>query len=145
MKHAVTKFAVSVSLVISLAGTGGAAHDFFRQMDADSNESVSHEEFERDMGKDAFDRLDRNKDGILSPDEWDTVDYFAEHEGTQEVFRYIDRDADKRISFPEFTDYIHKYSNIEEAFMITDKNRDGRLSPDEVTARPLFRLIKIRF
>jgi len=29
--------------------------------------------------------------------------------------------------------------------MTTDKNRDGSLSPDEVTVRPMFRLIKIRF
>jgi len=145
MKHTNFILAISVSLTVFLSGISCAAHDLFKEMDADRNESVSRDEFTRVMEKDAFDRLDKNKDGILTSDEWGTVDYFEEREGPQEVFRHIDRDANKRISFPEFKDYAQKYSNIEEAFMTTDKNRDGSLSPDEVTVRPMFRLIKIRF
>jgi Ca2+-binding EF-hand superfamily protein len=145
MNRAILKLFILGSLVLFCAGTAGAVHDLFNKMDENNDRKVTREEFTRDMEKDAFDRLDVNKDGILTPEEWEKTDFISESDRQQEVFRHVDRDANKRISFPEFSDYAYKYSNIEEAFMIMDKDRDGSLSPDEVTLRPLFRLITIRY
>jgi len=120
-------------------------HDLFNEMDLNQDGKVSLEEFSHDMENSAFNRLDKNKDGFITPKEWSAVDLIEEKEKAQEVFQAIDKKANKRITYPDFKNYADKYSNLEEAFMILDKNKDGSLSPDEVTLRPLFRLITIHY
>lgn len=122
-----------------------AVHELFKEMDANRDGKVDRGEFTEDMARDVFQKLDTDKDGFISPEEWRKMDYIEEAEKTQEVFKYADHDADKLISFPEFSDYVKKYSNVEEAFMVMDKDRDNSLSVDEVTMRPLFRLMIIRY
>lgn len=139
------KIAVLCSLVLSWAAISPAMHDLFKGMDENNDGFVSREEFTRDIAKNAFDELDTDKDGYVTPEEWNVMHFIEESDNKQEVFQAIDRESTKRISFPEFKDYADKYSNIEEAFMTMDKNKDGGLSPDEVTLRPLFRLITIRY
>jgi len=114
-------------------------------MDVNRDGKVSLEEFTANMERNAFDNLDKNKDGFITPEEWSGADFIEEKEKEREIYKAIDKNAKKRISFPEFSNYADKYSNIEEAFMIQDKNKDGGLSPDEITLRPLFRLITIRY
>lgn len=137
-------FSICFQIVFGITLTG-AAHNLFNEMDINRDGKVSLDEFAHDMGKNAFDRLDKNKDGFITPTEWSGVDLIEEKEKVQEVFKAIDKNASKRISYPDFSNYADKYSNIEEAFMILDKNKDGSLSPDEVTVRPLFRLFTIRY
>lgn len=145
MKRTILKIAVLISLIVLLPCITGAMHDLFTKMDEDKDGMISREEFTRDMVKEAFDRLDTNSDGILTMEEWRRVDFLGESDKPQEVFRHIDRKAGERITLPEFSNYAERYSNIEEAFMTMDKDRDGSLSPDEVTLRPIFRLITIRY
>ena len=145
MKHIILKFAAPILLIALFPCISGAMHDLFKNMDADNDGKVSRQEFSRYMAKDSFDILDLNKDGILTPEEWKKMNFLAESDKKQEVFRHVDKNANKRITFPEFSNYAERYSNIEEAFMTMDKNKDGSLSPDEVTLRPLFRLITIRY
>ena len=131
--------------IVLLVNYTSAMHDLFNEMDLNQDGKVSLEEFAHDMEKSAFDRLDKNKDGFITPIEWSGTDLIEEKEKAQEVFQAIDKKANKRISYPDFTNYADKYSNLEEAFMILDKNKDGSLSPDEITLRPLFRLITIHY
>ena len=131
--------------IVLLVNYTSAMHDLFNEIDVNQDGKVSLEEFVHDMEKSAFDRLDKNKDGFITPIEWSGTDLIEEKEKAQEVFQAIDKKANKRISYPDFTNYADKYSNLEEAFMILDKNKDGSLSPDEITLRPLFRLITIHY
>ena len=131
--------------IVLLVTYTSAMHDLFNEMDVNQDGKVSLEEFSHDMENSAFNRLDKNKDGFITPIEWSAVDLIEEKEKAQEVFQAIDKKANKRISYPDFKNYADKYSNLEEAFMILDKNKDGSLSPDEVTLRPLFRLITIHY
>ncbi|RPI68088.1 MAG: hypothetical protein EHM47_14925 [Ignavibacteriales bacterium] len=131
--------------IVLLVNYTSAMHDLFNEMDLNQDGKVSLEEFSHDMENSAFNRLDKDKDGFITPKEWSAVDLIEEKEKAQEVFQAIDKKANKRISYPDFKNYADKYSNLEEAFMILDKNKDGSLSPDEVTLRPLFRLITIHY
>lgn len=122
-----------------------AIHNLFNEMDVNKDGKVSLEEFTANMERAAFDKLDKNKDGFITPDEWSGADFIEDKEKGREIFKAIDKKAKNRISYRDFSNYADKYSNIEDAFMIQDKNKDGSLSPDEITLRPLFRLITIHY
>ena len=145
MKATILILCLACFQIVLLVTYTSAMHDLFNEMDLNQDGKVSLEEFSHDMENSAFNRLDKNKDGFITPKEWSAVDLIEEKEKAQEVFQAIDKKANKRISYPDFKNYADKYSNLEEAFMILDKNKDGSLSPDEVTLRPLFRLITIHY
>ena len=145
MKPTILILLLICSLIVYWAGLTGAIHNLFNEMDINRDGKVSLEEFTHDMEKNAFNNLDKNKDGFITPEEWSRVDFVEEKGKAHEVFKAIDKNANKRITYPNFSNYAEKYSNIEEAFMLLDKDKDGSLSPDEVTVRPLFRLITVRY
>jgi hypothetical protein len=145
MRSAILILSTIFLQMVLLVHDASAMHNLFQEMDVNQDGKVSLEEFAHDMSKSAFDTLDKNKDGFITPLEWSGVDLLEEKEKAPEVFKAIDKKAHKRITYPDFSDYAQKYSNIEEAFMVMDKNKDGILSPDEVTVRPLFRLFTIRY
>ncbi len=145
MKSRILKLIMVSVLVVFWAGEAGAVHNLFKEMDTNHDSKVDREEFAKDMEMTAFDKLDADKDGFITREEWRKMDYIEDLGKSHEVFKYADRNADKRISFPEFSEYAKKYSNIEEAFMTLDKDKDDSLSFDEVTLRPLFRLFIIRY
>ncbi|RJQ19386.1 MAG: hypothetical protein C4560_06180 [Nitrospiraceae bacterium] len=143
MKSAI-KIIVFVVLSVFWVSTSMALHELFKKMDSNRDGQIDRGEFAGDMKRDAFNKLDSDKDEHVSQDEWGNGNFIEAGKGA-EVFKSVDKNADKRISFIEFSDYSEKYSNIEEAFMTSDKNRDGALAPDEITLRPLFRFITIRY
>jgi Ca2+-binding EF-hand superfamily protein len=96
------------------------------------------------MKEHVFDELDNNSKAI-SKAEWMSIEGMSETEKHEEMFRRIDKDKDKKITFFEFSDYADKHSNIDEAFIGLDKDGSNSLSPDEITVRPLFKMITIRF
>ena len=145
MRYAILMLSAGFLLMILSLHNANAMHNLFNEMDANHDGKVSLDEFSNNMAKSAFDGLDKNKDGFITPSEWSGEDLLDEKEKAPEVFRAIDKQARKRFTYPDFSNYAEKYSNIEEAFMVMDKNKDGILSPDEVTVRPLFRLFSVRY
>lgn len=142
------KLILSFILIVAVgftASEGNALHDLFKSIDLNNDGKVEKNEFSNDMKKTAFDRLDADKDTELTASEWEQLDYEVDMDMHRDVFKKMDKDKDKRISFFEFSDYADDHSNIERAFMTLDKDLDSALSPDEISVRPLFRMITIRF
>ena len=102
-----------VALLALSAGTSTLAQsssDYFAVVDLDSDGRVSLEEFQERMGW-AFRQMDRNADGVLSPDE-----QLVAHA-------------------PTLTLSEHRH-RLAELFARQDKDRDGWLSRREFLAPP---------
>jgi Ca2+-binding EF-hand superfamily protein len=135
---------VAISLFL-LSGTGWALHPIFEKADTNKDGKVVREELERYMKEDAYEKLDTDKDNVISGAEWNKADDVLEIKEYKETFKVIDKNKNWKISYPEFSNYLDKYSNIDDAFMILDKNGDNILASEEIDYVPSFRLITIHF
>ncbi len=133
-----------IVFVILTASEGSALHEMFNSLDLNRDGKVDRNEFSEDMKKESFDKLDADKNREITETEWGGLDSVTDPEHGA-LFKRIDKDKDKRITFFEFSDYADRNSNIDEAFMGLDKDGSNNLSPDEITVRPLFKWITIRF
>lgn len=132
-------------MICITAREGYGLHDLFKELDRNKDGKIDRSEFSEDMKKDAFNKLDKDQNRELSPEEWEGSAGMEEQDKHRELFTRIDKDKNKRISFFEFSDYADNYSNIEKAFIGLDKDGSNSLSPDEITMRPLFKWITIRW
>lgn len=145
MKSTLLNSLIISCLLAFVAAIAVAGHPLFEKVDTNKDGKIDRKELADHMKGNAFDELDNNKDEGITQTEWDKTHYVIDAEKHQEIFKAVDRDKNKRISFPEFTNYIEKYSNIEDAFMLLDKDLDGLLAPDEISYIPSFRLITIHY
>ena len=136
---------VALISICMVASNSFALHELFKHVDENKDEKITREEFSKDMKENAFEKIDNSQDKMVSKSEWMSLGDIVETEKHDRLFKEIDRDKDSRITFFEFSDYADKHSNIYEAFMGLDKNGSNALSPDELTVRPLFKMITIRF
>jgi Ca2+-binding EF-hand superfamily protein len=134
-----------ISFVCFLATESQALHELFRSLDMDKDGRVDRNEFSEDMKRNAFKKLDVDDNREITSSEWVSLDNVDELDKHSELFKRLDKDKDRRITFFEFSDYADKHSNIEEAFIGLDRDRNNSLAPDEITVRPLFRMITIYF
>ena len=138
--------AITITIILFLLiGTGLAMHPIFEQADTNKDGKVDHEELEQYMKKDAFKKLDRDGDNIISATEWKRADDVLDIKAYKETFKIMERSKNWKISYPEFSNHLDKYSNIDEAFMGLDKNKDNILGSEEIDHAPSFRLITIPF
>jgi Ca2+-binding EF-hand superfamily protein len=144
---AIARVAIFTCAVFLLAGVPEtmALHEFFRSIDVDTDGKVTIKEFSEDMKQNAFNDADADRNKSISIEEWRKLHSEKDAGGHMKLFESMDKNRDRRISFFEFSDYAERHSNIEEAFMGLDKDRNNSLSPDELTVRPLFKWITIRF
>jgi Neuraminidase (sialidase) len=121
------------------------ANSVFQSIDSNKDGKIVHDEFVKDMKNNSFAKIDADNNGEIDWSEWNIIDSAPDKEKHEQLFKSMDKNGDGKISFTEFSDYAGSHSNIEESFMGVDKNRDNILTPDEITARPLFRMITIGF
>jgi len=114
----------------------------FQSADTNSDGRVSQAEFDGHLKKSTFERLDANKDGMITLEEWKAVDLSPEAE---KHFAAMDKDRNGRISYPEFSDAADWKSALNDSFKSLDRDRDSNLAPDELTGRPMFRLLSVNF
>jgi Ca2+-binding EF-hand superfamily protein len=114
----------------------------FQCADTNRDGRVCRAEFAGHVKQSTFERLDRNQDGMISPAEWKAHDKSTR---AQKNFEALDKDRDGLISYPEFADTAHWKSALDDSFARLDRDRDSHLAPDELTGRPMFRLLSVDF
>lgn len=132
----------AVGLATAARAQTNATLAVFKSADTNSDGRVSQTEFAGHIKKSTFDKLDANKDGMISLEEWKTVDLSPEAE---KHFAAMDKDRNGRISYPEFSDAADWKSALNDSFKSLDRDRDSHLAPDELTGRPMFRLLSVDF
>lgn len=148
MRDTMLKIILGV-IVIAMVSLGAskseALHEDFKSLDTNNDGKVDRQEFSDDMKKSVFEELDADKDNEVTESEWGSASDIAEAKEHESIFSKMDSNSDSRITFFEFSDYAEDNSNIEKAFMGLDIDRNNFLSPDEVSSRPVLRLITVHF
>jgi hypothetical protein len=119
-----------------------AASAGFQSADTNGDNRVSQAEFAGYVGKTTFEKLDADKDGTVTLEEWKAVDRSPE---AAKHFAAMDKDRNGRISYPEFIEAFDGNSTLNNSFDSLDRDRDSNLAPNELTGRPMFRLFSVDF
>ena len=109
-------------------GAGG----FGQRMDANGDGKISREEFPGPTN--FFDQFDADKNGFLTPPEMEAMRRARMQQGarrpgggaSQELFRILDADADRKVSEKEWTTLL-KAADFKKA----DSQADGHVTPEE--------------
>lgn len=133
------------SFVCLAATESRALHELFGDMDLNKDGRVDRNEFSEDMKARAFEKLDVDANREITEAEWISPDTILNQDKHSELFKRVDKDKNRRITFFEFSDYAEENSNIKEAFIGLDKDMNNSLAPDEITVRPVLRMITIYF
>ena len=143
MKLSVLGLGLAVVLAATVArAQTNATLAVFQSADTNSNGRVSQAEFAGYVKKSTFAKLDANKDGMISLEEWKAVDHSPDAE---KHFEAMDKDRNGRISYPEFSNAENWQSALDDSFKSLDRDRDNNLAPDELTRHPMFRLLSVDF
>jgi Ca2+-binding EF-hand superfamily protein len=97
-----------------------AAGDVFDKIDTDGNKKIDKKEYTDAVSK-SFDKLDKNRDGYLSREEFKATGI----PNSNKLFDELDTNKDGRISKDEFIKGAEKH------FTIMDKNADGFIDRNE--------------
>jgi len=132
----------AVGLATAARAPTNGAPTVFQSADTNLDGRVSQAEFARHAKASTFDRLDQDKDDMVTLEEWKAVDNSPE---AGKHFEAMDTDRNGRISYSEFSDAADWKSALNDSFKSLDRDRDSHLAPDELTGRPMFRLLSVNF
>ncbi len=135
----------TIASLLSFAPATEALHSLFQTMDKNENGKIDNGEFTSNMTKHVFNKIDGNDNAIITRSEWDFIQNVKDKELHNDLYKEMDINNDKLISYNEFSDYAGKHSNLKETFLSLDKSGDGVLMPDEIPDRPPFKMVTIRF
>ncbi len=138
-------FALAVLTGLSLAGcaapgsappTQGYAAEVdsrFRQLDTDGDGKVTRAEFNAGFADRLFSIYNRQKDGVITKQEWDAVER-ANESRTESSFRALDRNHDGKLTRAELTSGPRRDAVVNRLFDRIDANHDGTISLVEARA-----------
>ena len=132
----------AIPLATAARAPTNAALSVFQSADTNSDGRVSQAEFDRHAKTSTFKRLDQDKDGMITLEEWKAVDLSPE---AQKHFEAMDKDRNGSVSYQELSDTADWKSALNNSFKLLDQDRDSHLAPDELTGRPMFRLLSVDF
>jgi hypothetical protein len=132
----------AVSLVTAARVPTNAPPTFFQSADTNSDGRVSQAEFAGHIKKSTFEKLDTNQDGVITLEEWKTMDHSPE---AKKHFEAMDKDRNGRLSYPEFSDVVDGKRTLNDSFKSLARDHDSSLAPDELTGRPMFKLLSVDF
>ena len=103
----------------------------FDRADTSKDGKVSPDEFARYVNSGMFKRLDKNRDGGISFEEWKSFDTAPD---VRAHFDAVDADKNGKVDLSEYLKTAGNHSNLRETFKDLDRNNDQFLSHEEFSA-----------
>ena len=122
--------------VLTLAGCATNAPD------RDNQAKVSYAEFVRTMRAEGFGKADKNRDGVVTWEEWQQFDTTPE---SRQHFDSLDTDNDGKVTPEEWKAGLEKTGVSMSLFKQLDADQDGYLGPSELKSRPVTGLFQLNF
>ena len=111
-------------------------------LDSDGDRRVSRDEFMAFMDREGFARLDVDKNGAITWDEWRTFDTTAD---ARRDFEALDTDRDERIEPEEWSYNLGRSGVALRLFTSLDLDRNEVLSGEELDRSPVAPMLSITF
>ncbi|MBY0396645.1 MAG: hypothetical protein K2X91_09295, partial [Thermoleophilia bacterium] len=102
-------------------------------LDSDSDKALSAAEVRQVVSTAVgaiYDTADEDRDGKMSPDEWNNAAYGLARSAVETAFQAADKDNDRALSRDEFTEALAEPTRT--AFSILDADGDGKLTGREL-------------
>lgn len=131
-KQSIAALIFSTALVISTSAIAGSGHDgkgpFMALFDTNKDDVVTMDEFKQ-AAAERFGKMDADSNGTVSKEEF--REYIRDKRQTRyaKKFEKIDTDKDGIVSQSEYLDYKEK--RAQSKFQRMDKNQDGVVTADE--------------
>ena len=123
---------LSTTIVSADPGHERGQNRFMKYFDTNNDGTVTFDEFLA-SSKLRFERIDTDKNAIISESEFSTYMQNRREQHNKERFEGMDSNKDGKISKDEFL--ASSQQRAERRFGWMDKNNDGQLSNDELTSR----------
>jgi Ca2+-binding EF-hand superfamily protein len=110
--------------------------------DRDNQAKVSYTEFVRAMRTEGFAKADKNGDGKITWEEWQSFDASAD---ARRHFDSLDADNDGKVTADEWKAGLEKTGVSMSLFKQMDTDQDNNLGPSELKRRPVSGLFQLQF
>lgn len=114
----------------------------FKDADKVQNGVLNREEFNWYLAGLVMERLDQDRNNLISLEEWRKANTSSE---SDKIFSDFDENGDARLSKGEISRAIARTGELEVMLLNFDQDRNGVVTPDELERMPVGSLLQIRF